>query len=186
MEKYDCNAYDAAKKGKIGIKEKIGIVLKLVRTVKEMREAGVRHRDLKPQNMVIKGNGSSLEMKLIDFGIGRGTDQIEGTPGFSPVDLAGTTGCDYHSLAITFSFFFFELMDRSFWNAMFRPILNENDPYGPRKIFENGLKNNRFHKEAFGIILKFKNMKKFDKIKVNANSKLYLNHNLPPCFPEIL
>ena len=166
MEKYDWNAYEGAKGGNIGILEKVEIVLKLVKTVKDMEEAYVQHRDIKPQNIVYRIRGNTLDVKLIDFGIGRGTNQIEGTPGFSPVDFRGGYGCDFQSLAVTISFFLFDLTDKSFWNGMFRPIVDEAANDSPRKIFENDIKNNTFQEQAFDIIQRFMDMKDGDKIKV--------------------
>lgn len=57
-------------------KQALGIVVQVARALEGMRQAGVVHRDLKPGNLMIDGQG---EMKLIDLGFaGEG---MEGTHG---------------------------------------------------------------------------------------------------------
>ena len=158
MEKFDFDVYEGVKEGKLDVKEKIKIAVELVKTMKGLRSAEVRHRDVKPQNLLAKKNENGMTIKLSDFGIGRGYNQIEGTPGFSPVDLSGWNGCDWYSLAVSVSFLLFE--KKSFWQAMFRPLLTEEE----RRKMENSEK--KFEREALQVIDKLMEMAYGDRIKV--------------------
>ena len=168
MEKFDFDVYDGVKERKLNINEKIRIAVELVKTMKGMRSAEVNHRDVKPQNLLVKKNENGMTIKLSDFGIGRGRYQIEGTPGFSPVDLSGQWGCDWYSVAVTVAFLVFE--KRSFWQAMFQPLLTKEE----RRKMEKS--ENQFEREALEVIDTLMEMGYADEIEVTLKY-LLLKYN---------
>ena len=150
--------YEGVKNGKLDINERIGIAMELVKTMIDMKSVKVTHRDVKPQNLIVRKREKDILVKLTDFGIGRGYNQVEGTPGFSPVDLAGWEGCDWYSVGITISFLLLE--NESFWQSVFRPLLNDNER---RKIEESNIK---YHREVLQIVDRLMDMGVEDEIKV--------------------
>lgn len=57
-----------AKKGKLEIKESIGISIQVAQGIAAAHEQHIIHRDIKPQNMIISRDG---KVKVADFGIAR-------------------------------------------------------------------------------------------------------------------
>ncbi len=58
-----------ARKGKLEIKESIGIAIQVAQGIGAAHEQHIIHRDIKPQNMIISRDG---KVKVADFGIARG------------------------------------------------------------------------------------------------------------------
>lgn len=56
------------KKGRLGIKETIGIAIQVAQGMAAAHEQHIIHRDIKPQNMIISKDG---KVKVADFGIAR-------------------------------------------------------------------------------------------------------------------
>ena len=56
MEKFEFDVYEGVKEGKLDVHEKIKIAMELVKIMKGMRSVGVTHRDVKPQNLLVKKN----------------------------------------------------------------------------------------------------------------------------------
>lgn len=83
--------------------------VKLARAVAALHRAGVIHRDIKPDNVILESNGS---LKLLDLGVVRvlgletetETD-IPGTPGYMAPEMfageAGTATTDIYALGVT-------------------------------------------------------------------------------------
>jgi hypothetical protein len=69
----------------VGLEEGRNIAIKLARAAAALHRAGIIHRDIKPDNVILEGNGS---LKLIDLGVVR----IPGLEEFPPEDVPGTAG----------------------------------------------------------------------------------------------
>jgi serine/threonine protein phosphatase PrpC len=69
----------------IGLEEGRNIAIKLARGAAALHRAGIIHRDIKPDNVILEGDGS---LKLIDLGVVR----VPGLEDFPPEDVPGTAG----------------------------------------------------------------------------------------------
>jgi len=67
----------------LGLEEGRNIAIKLARGVAALHRAGIIHRDIKPDNVILEGGGS---LKLIDLGVVR----VAGLEDFPPQDVPGT------------------------------------------------------------------------------------------------
>ena len=67
----------------IGLEEGRNITVKLARAVAALHHAGIIHRDIKPDNVILEGGGS---LKLIDLGVVR----VPGLEDFPPENIPGT------------------------------------------------------------------------------------------------
>ena len=67
----------------LGLEEGRNIAVTLARAVAALHRAGIIHRDIKPDNVILEGGGS---LKLIDLGIVR----VPGLEDFSPQEIPGT------------------------------------------------------------------------------------------------
>jgi serine/threonine protein kinase len=67
----------------LGLEEGRNIAVKLARAVAALHRAGIIHRDIKPDNVILEGGGS---LKLIDLGVVR----IPGLENFPPDEIPGT------------------------------------------------------------------------------------------------
>ena len=97
------------KKGKLGIKEAIGISIQVAQGIAAAHAQHIGHRDIKPQNMIISRDG---KVKVADFGIARAvSEQTVGGPNavgsvhyISPEQARGEYSdarSDIYSLGIT-------------------------------------------------------------------------------------
>jgi serine/threonine protein phosphatase PrpC len=68
----------------LGLEEGRNIAIKLARGAAALHRAGIIHRDIKPDNVILEGDGS---LKLIDLGVVR----VPGLEDFPPEDIPGTT-----------------------------------------------------------------------------------------------
>jgi serine/threonine protein phosphatase PrpC len=98
-----------ARRPALGLEEGRHIGVTLARAVAALHRAGVIHRDIKPDNVILEGGGS---LKLIDLGVVRvpgledaAPDEIPGTPAYmAPEMLAGEPGneaTDIYALGVT-------------------------------------------------------------------------------------
>jgi serine/threonine protein phosphatase PrpC len=69
----------------LGLEEGRNIAIKLARAAGSLHRAGIIHRDIKPDNVILEGDGS---LKLIDLGVVR----VPGLEDFPPEDVPGTLG----------------------------------------------------------------------------------------------
>ena len=67
----------------LGLEEGRNIAIKLARAAAALHRAGIIHRDIKPDNVILEGGGS---LKLIDLGVVR----VPGLEDFPPEDIPGT------------------------------------------------------------------------------------------------
>jgi serine/threonine protein phosphatase PrpC len=67
----------------LGLEEGRNIAVALARAVAALHRAGIIHRDIKPDNVILEGGGS---LKLIDLGVIR----VPGLEEFSPENIPGT------------------------------------------------------------------------------------------------
>jgi serine/threonine protein phosphatase PrpC len=93
----------------LGLEEGRGIALRLARAVAALHRAGIIHRDIKPDNVILEGAGS---LKLIDLGIVRvpgleslPPDEIPGTQAYMAPEMfageAGNEATDIYALGVT-------------------------------------------------------------------------------------
>ncbi len=74
-----------ARRPSLGLEEGRNIAIKLARAAGALHRAGIIHRDIKPDNVILESEGS---LKLIDLGVVR----IPGLEDFPPEDIPGTPG----------------------------------------------------------------------------------------------
>src|ERR1700730_8084033 len=72
-----------ARRPALGLEEGRNIAIKLARAAAALHRAGIIHRDIKPDNVILEREGS---LKLIDFGVVR----IPGQEGSAPEGIPGT------------------------------------------------------------------------------------------------
>ena len=74
-----------ARSPSVGLEEGRNIAIKLARGAAALHRAGIIHRDIKPDNVILEGYES---LKLIDLGVVR----VPGLEDFPPEDIPGTLG----------------------------------------------------------------------------------------------
>ena len=74
-----------ARRPAVGLEEGRNIAIKLARGIAALHRAGIIHRDIKPDNIILEAEGS---LKLIDLGVVR----VPGMEDFPPEDIPGTLG----------------------------------------------------------------------------------------------
>src|SRR5262249_11534212 len=94
---------------RLGLRERLGLLLQVCRAVEAAHRALIVHRDLKPSNVLVTAEGM---VRLLDFGIAKLLDRDDETqtavPAFTPAYAAPeqregrlvTTATDVHALGI--------------------------------------------------------------------------------------
>ncbi len=93
----------------ISLVEGVGVAIKLARAVDALHRAGVVHRDIKPDNVILTSDGG---LRLVDLGVARvprleefPAGDIPGTPSFMAPELfrgeAGDEASDLYALGVT-------------------------------------------------------------------------------------
>ena len=90
MERFSSTLWKFLEGQDLGLAERLEIAIKLVKELKRAHVGLLVHRDLKPSNVMLDAN---KELSLVDFGIGRDYNHLEGscgTPGFNaPEQFSG-------------------------------------------------------------------------------------------------
>ena len=90
MERYQQSLWKYLESNNYGLKERLGLAIKLTEELKIAHDGYVVHRDLKPTNVMVDAKN---ELKLVDFGIGDSNSGLRGscgTPGFNaPEQFSG-------------------------------------------------------------------------------------------------
>lgn len=155
-------------KGKLDNESTFSIMKHILRALVAMDSVGVMHRDLKPDNIILKYKDTPIpenNLKLVDFGLATYQDVDEylfkrcGTPGFVAPEVINakkganvhySTKCDVFSVGIIFFF-----------------MLTGKIPYDG-KDFESVLENNKKAKINF----KIKELKKVQKVPMDLLKKM--------------
>lgn len=109
--------------GPLEIAEGVGVALRLARAVAALHRAGVIHRDIKPDNVILEANGG---LKLVDLGVARlrqaeefAEAEAPGTNGYKAPEMyqgeAGSPATDQFALGVTL----YRLFTRTYpWGAV--------------------------------------------------------------------
>ena len=62
----------------LSINERVGLFIKVCRAVEHAHQKGIIHRDLKPSNILVAQQDGELVPKVIDFGVAKAIDPLEG------------------------------------------------------------------------------------------------------------
>jgi eukaryotic-like serine/threonine-protein kinase len=136
-------------RGKLPQADALAVMLPLLDALDAAHEAGVIHRDLKPDNVfIVPGPRGEERIKILDFGISRKADEVEhrltqegsvlGTPHYmSPEQARGEPGIDARADLYAAAVLFYECVvgdvpfDAANYNALLQIILG-TPPASPR------------------------------------------------------
>ena len=76
------------RRGPLAVREAIDLALQVARGLAYAHEQGLVHRDVKPQNVLLNGDGRA---KVTDFGIARSLDVVAGSGMTQPGTMLGTS-----------------------------------------------------------------------------------------------
>lgn len=103
-----------AKKGALPPREAVNYILQTCGALQAIHEAGIVHRDIKPDNIVIAKGGL---VKLMDFGLAKGVDRrltganvVMGTPSYMPPEQVRGEEVDHRADLYALGLVFHELL----------------------------------------------------------------------------
>jgi tetratricopeptide (TPR) repeat protein/predicted Ser/Thr protein kinase len=113
-----------AKKGRLSPREASNYVLQTCGALQAIHDAGIVHRDIKPDNIVLAKGGL---VKLMDFGLAKGVDRrltganvIMGTPAYMPPEQVRGEDVDHRADLYALGLIFHELLTG-------KPVFSGND-----------------------------------------------------------
>jgi len=150
---------------RLGIPQRLALIISVCRAVQHAHQKGVIHRDLKPSNILVVVQDGVPVPKVIDFGIAKATEggltygtvhtqlhQLIGTPAYMSPEQAELTGLnvdtrsDIYSLGVLlyelltgFTPFRDEELIASGWDGM-RRMIREKDPVPPSTRLSQSLR----------------------------------------------
>ena len=150
---------------RLGIPQRLALMISVCRAVQHAHQKGVIHRDLKPSNILVVVQDGVPVPKVIDFGIAKATEgglthgtihtqlhQLVGTPAYMSPEQAELTGLnvdtrsDIYSLGVLlyelltgFTPFRNEDLIASGWDGM-RRMIREKDPATPSTRLSQSLR----------------------------------------------
>ena len=103
------------KRGKLTVSEAVDIMLQLTEGMSEAHNSYIIHRDIKPQNIMIREDGT---IKITDFGIAMAlnstqltqTNSVMGSVHYLPPEQASGKGCTIKSDIYSMGILFYELL----------------------------------------------------------------------------
>ena len=103
------------KRGKLTVSEAVDIMLQLTEGMAEAHDSYIIHRDIKPQNIMIREDGT---IKITDFGIAMAlnstqltqTNSVMGSVHYLPPEQASGKGCTIKSDIYSMGILFYELL----------------------------------------------------------------------------
>jgi len=130
---------DFCQSGKLGIRERLELFVRVCQAIQHAHQKGVIHRDIKPSNVLVRLHDGVPVPKVIDFGIAKATagganddgtfthrDQFLGTPAYmSPEQAAGGADVDTRSDIYSLGVLLYELMC-------------DRPPFDPQRLREVG------------------------------------------------
>jgi hypothetical protein len=153
---------DFCRSGKLGIRERLELFVRVCQAIQHAHQKGVIHRDIKPSNVLVSRHDGMPVPKVIDFGIAKATggggdgeatitlrDQLLGTPAsMSPEQAAGGADVDTRSDIYSLGALLYELIcDRPPFDPQrlkdagpeeTRRILREEEPVPPSAVGGEG------------------------------------------------
>ena len=131
---------DYCDQGKLGIRERLELFIRVCDAIQHAHQKGVIHRDIKPSNILVREQGGCAVPKVIDFGIAKATagelnavatalvsGQFIGTPAYmSPEQAEGGSDIDTRS-------------DIYSLGALLSEILTGQPPYTAETFTEGGV-----------------------------------------------
>jgi serine/threonine protein kinase/Flp pilus assembly protein TadD len=107
---------DFCDRGRLGIRERLGLFVDVCQAVQHAHQKGIIHRDLKPSNVLVTAQDTAPVVKVIDFGVAKalgqeltdktvftGLAQMIGTPLYMSPEQAGMSGLDVDTRSDVYS-----------------------------------------------------------------------------------
>lgn len=107
----------------LSVEQRDQISINFIREIRNLHHRGIKHRDLKPDNIII--NRDTLEIKIIDFGLAQKIQTDDGLFGGSPGYAPNETFTQEFSLTQQADYFSAGLILSEIWGASRRKFMKE-------------------------------------------------------------